>query len=793
MIKLRVEDIKRMEPYKAPGYRDAVMSAATESGGILTLSQEAYAGISAQFPTLEESREATISEKASNVIRSTVKWVGAGMPITEKSERDERLAICSKCKEWIPTGNIGLGKCRLCGCTKLKPAMQTESCPIGKWGAKKGDLSRYQTFSFKPKTTRNYSRKLSSSGSYSIVCHVDGITGMSQLGLEIAVRLKAKGKLSALYSSGAQNPTGYVPSPVANLIQPHGDNFADLCVTGLQHFNARQSRTFFTMYESTRPPKEWVDLCNGCEAVFVPSDWNRTCFMDSGVTVPIHVVPLGTDCTMFPRQHFRPGPFTFLTGGRILHGLSRKGISDVIHAFKAAFPGDPNVRLICKLTVGDPTPDTGDDRITIIHELLTPAQMLDLYASCHVFVTATRCEGWGLMPHQAMTVGRPVIAPIYGGLTEFLDGDVAFPVEFNIENADTAYKGHGQWAVPVMDSLIHQMRECYHNPSCVLEKAERAHERAIHYSWDLTVNTIDPLLATYCGPKKKPKHHSREKTFYHAGDIGDALFGLSVMKELGGGRLILGQKVDLPEGLKPRDGITSQSFDFVYPLIAEQDYVRGVEYSPHEVPVVDYDLNRFRLYWKAVWDSHLRRIAKAQGRHSPATLQMMHRACVGLWNTDETEPWLSCTPKTIDGKRVIIHRSFRARNDLFQWPDALDAYGDSILFIGLPDEHADFVQRFGDVDFYRVKDALEMAEIIAGADLVIGNTTCAYTIAEGLKQNTIQETRIDHPSDNIFIRPNAYYCFDGKVTFPPLDSLVDFYNENKHHTALYWWKQGMKF
>src|SRR5690606_18459922 len=56
---------------------------------------------------------------------------------------------------------------------------------------------------------------------------------------------------------------------------------------------------YFTMWEASRLPKEWVGFLNQAECVVVPCQWNATCFSASGVYRPIHVVPLGIKTDIF--------------------------------------------------------------------------------------------------------------------------------------------------------------------------------------------------------------------------------------------------------------------------------------------------------------------------------------------------------------------------------------------------------------------------------------------------------------------------------------------------------------
>jgi len=63
------------------------------------------------------------------------------------------------------------------------------------------------------------------------------------------------------------------------------------------------------------------------------------------------------------------------------------------------------------------------------------------------------------------------------------------------------------------------------------------------------------------------------------------------------------------------------------------------------------------------------------------------------------------------------------------------------IFIGMPDEHAAFQELFNvQIPYYKCRDFLDMAEVIAGADTFISNQTFAYSIAKGVGQTTILET-----------------------------------------------------
>lgn len=44
-----------------------------------------------------------------------------------------RQETCGLCPHRDPAARFRLGKCRVCGCTRLKLWLATERCPLGKW------------------------------------------------------------------------------------------------------------------------------------------------------------------------------------------------------------------------------------------------------------------------------------------------------------------------------------------------------------------------------------------------------------------------------------------------------------------------------------------------------------------------------------------------------------------------------------------------------------------------------------------------------------------------------------
>lgn len=226
-----------------------------------------------------------------------------------------------------------------------------------------------------------------------------------------------------------------------------------------------------------------------------------------------------------------------------------------------------------------------------------------------------------------------------------------------------------------------------------------------------------------------PKGYS----FHHSGDLGDIIYGLMAMKLIGGGKLFLSP--DYRSKWPIHSPMQKPAYDFMQPLLALQPYLKSVEYSA-TMPDVSYDLNHFRPMIQ-----ECKTLAAAQCK------------LLGVDSIMLKGPWMSCGVKKV--AKVVIHRSMRYQAPDFPWPDVLERFKGEIVFVGLPMEHMRFVNQFSQVPFHRAKDALDLAEVINGADWFVGNQSLPCAIAIGLGKKVFQET-FDTQADCLFNRATFF-------------------------------------
>jgi hypothetical protein len=245
------------------------------------------------------------------------------------------------------------------------------------------------------------------------------------------------------------------------------------------------------------------------------------------------------------------------------------------------------------------------------------------------------------------------------------------------------------------------------------------------------------------------------KTFYHSGDLGDVVYSLPAVRELGGGEFYLGP--DNRSGGLTRTKMTEPNAKLVIPLLEAQPYIKSATYRATLPEDISYDLNAMRL----LIQDH--RIDMDTGYN----LARCYLRTFGVPRDHDRKPWLT-VPSPVSVAPVVINRSPRYQDAAFRWDRILRTYPDCV-FIGLQAEHEDFCKRWSaTIPFHPTENLLEAAQVIAGANLFIGNQSSCYAIAEGLKKRAILET-CPSGSNTIFNRKDVLREVGDQTPLPRIE------------------------
>lgn len=246
-----------------------------------------------------------------------------------------------------------------------------------------------------------------------------------------------------------------------------------------------QTAVLRTMFETEQIRPEWADRCNQFDEVWVPSSQNAAAFIASGVLPEkVKVVPGGVNT-----DRFRPGapplPLARRRGFAFLSVFAwgwRKGWDRLIQAYCEEFSPDEPVTLYLKVDPLGAKPEVGSELCYFITQVLgrpladvpdivlvdlplSDGEMPRLYAAVDALVLPSRGEGYGRPFLEAMACGLPVIGTQWGGQSDFLTTDAAYPVPIAgmvpAPDYDLAHYRGLRWAEPELGALRRLMRHVY--------------------------------------------------------------------------------------------------------------------------------------------------------------------------------------------------------------------------------------------------------------------------------------------------------------------------------------------
>jgi hypothetical protein len=204
-------------------------------------------------------------------------------------------------------------------------------------------------------------------------------------------------------------------------------------------------------------------------------------------------------------------------------------------------------------------------------------------------------------------------------------------------------------------------------------------------------------------------------TFSHSGDAGDIIYSLPVVRFFGGGDLFL-SPADFT-----RVKMTPERVKMFSRLLESQEYIRTVKF--HNGREVEFNLDEFR--------------ARFNDYAQCETLVQMH---CRKWDVPEHVldiPWIEVVP--VKEAEVVVNLTTRWRNVDFPWKQVYSKYKDVMAFVGSQEEHAQFETHYGLVRHSKTKDLYDVASIIAGSKLFIGNQSMPLAIAHAMQHPTVCE------------------------------------------------------
>lgn len=261
----------------------------------------------------------------------------------------------------------------------------------------------------------------------------------------------------------------------------------------------------------------WAKYCNLMDQMIVPCPHNKKALEDSGVRVPIDIVPAAVDIDKFSKEYpFPPNLKVALEGKYVFYYVgdwsARKGLDKLVRAFYAEFGRHEPVELLLKINVRADNPqetihnwlsevkrglrlheDINNYKPTIvITDRLTDEQIYGLHQNLNAYVCTSYGEAINLPLLDSLGFGRQVVSSRHSGLGYYLSEDVGYCVDWREEPCigafDTIpdlYTSEENWYEVSVSSLMKKMRAAFQDSVSEKERRiRRGREDVMEFSYE---------------------------------------------------------------------------------------------------------------------------------------------------------------------------------------------------------------------------------------------------------------------------------------------------------------------
>jgi glycosyltransferase involved in cell wall biosynthesis len=268
----------------------------------------------------------------------------------------------------------------------------------------------------------------------------------------------------------------------------------------------------------------WAKRLNLLDLAIVPSRAGVATCRNSGVAVPVEVVPHACDPARYLRSwephrllepYRREGRFIFYT---VADFNRRKNLAGLLKAYFREFSPTEGVILAVKTSapaehcnefareIARGTKIRGGDLgrqppVLFVGEAFSDDDVMRWHAGGDTFVSAAFAEGWGLGGHDAMAMGKTPVLSATGGHLDYCDDEVGWLVKthpapcFGMNNSvEDLYCGDEDWDEVLCGDLCKAMREAFSDEGLRSRKAARGLTQALRYSLENVGQTFKGVI-----------------------------------------------------------------------------------------------------------------------------------------------------------------------------------------------------------------------------------------------------------------------------------------------------------
>jgi glycosyltransferase involved in cell wall biosynthesis len=191
-----------------------------------------------------------------------------------------------------------------------------------------------------------------------------------------------------------------------------------------KNLSKRRKISALAVFESTRPPNDWINAYKSIDNVICPSEYCADVFWAAGLNVRPKVIPHAIDINYWKfKNKIKNNIFTILSIGT---WRKRKNWHNIIEGVIGASSIDFPIKLIIKTDKDhdaskyiESIKQRKNVEFEVVADELSDDCIRDLIYQSDCLLSASVGEGFCISPIQAMACGTPVICSAVGGCLEY--------------------------------------------------------------------------------------------------------------------------------------------------------------------------------------------------------------------------------------------------------------------------------------------------------------------------------------------------------------------------------------
>ncbi len=253
--------------------------------------------------------------------------------------------------------------------------------------------------------------------------------GIGKVAFNLINMLKKDIKINFVFNHDASNQYIDVPKSIKKIIKNPDKTPAKISIStgflwnswnkGYKYVPDSKIKLAYSMIESDALPPQSVTILNSkFDAVIVPDEFQKVVYSNSGVKIPIFVLPMPLLLDDFLAKPVKIAPNVPFTFGTSAVFEPRKNHALLLDAFAAEFGNNPHVKLRLHGRFGFPEIIESIrnniklynlTNVEVLDHALPYNSYVDFMSSLDCYVFLSKGEGFSMTPRESMALGIPCI------------------------------------------------------------------------------------------------------------------------------------------------------------------------------------------------------------------------------------------------------------------------------------------------------------------------------------------------------------------------------------------------